>query len=284
MNSQHGERGRLFVVGTPIGNLQDITLRAVETLKDVAVVVAEDTRRTRALLSHLGISKKRLLAVDAHASDGRIAKVVAALLDGQDVALVTDAGMPSVSDPGATLVGAARAQGIAVEVVPGPSAVTTAAAVSGLVEGPFWFAGFLPRKGKKRREALERIRDTHDAVILFEAPSRLHTTLAELAKSQPTRNACVCRELTKLHEESQLGSLAELVEASILERGEFTLVLAPVQAAPAVETPEACIAEMDAMLEAGSSVRDIARELAERTGHSRRDLFQLALTRRGKDS
>jgi 16S rRNA (cytidine1402-2'-O)-methyltransferase len=284
MTSTHEGPGRLFVVGTPIGNLQDITLRAEATLKRVAVVVAEDTRRTRALLSHLGITKKRLLAVDAHATDARIAKVIDALQAGQDVALVTDAGMPSVSDPGAALVRAAREQGVAVEVVPGPSAVTTAAAVSGLVEGPFLFAGFLPRKGKKRREAITRIRQTHDAVILFEAPGRLRATLADLAKAQPSRAACVCRELTKLHEDSQLGTLAELADASILERGEFTLVLGPVLEAPTTETAEAVIPDMDAMLAAGLSVRDVARELAERTGHSRRDLFQLALTRRGKDT
>ena len=275
------ERGSLFVVGTPIGNLQDITLRAVETLKRVAVVAAEDTRRTRALLSHLGISNKQLVAVDAHADSTRIAKVVAALQEGRDVAVVTDAGMPGISDPGAELVRAARAEELAVHVIPGPSAVTAAVALSGLVDGPFLFLGFLPRKGKKRRDALIRIADTAVPAVLFEAPPRLRTTLSDLAESQPDRLASVCRELTKLHEESLQGTLASLAEEDLPERGEVTIVLGAFEAK--AESIDELIPEIDAMLEAGLSVRDVARELSAQRGHSRRKIFQLALTRRGKD-
>ncbi|MEZ4227219.1 MAG: 16S rRNA (cytidine(1402)-2'-O)-methyltransferase [Polyangiaceae bacterium] len=273
-------RGTLFIVGTPIGNLQDLTLRAVETLKQVAVVAAEDTRRTRALLSHLGCSGKRVLAVDAHASGARLEQLMAALEAGQDVALVTDAGMPSVSDPGSAALRLARERDIHVDVIPGPSAVTAAVALSGLVEGPFLFLAFLPRKGRKRRDALDRIAACADPVVLFEAPNRVAATLLELAQQQPERAACVCRELTKLHQEARHGSLRDLSEATGLDRGEITIVLGPAGDAEVPVADADLEPEIDSLLHDGHSVRDIAKMLSERTGRGRRELFQLTLARR----
>src|SRR5512142_3269247 len=193
--------GTLYVVGTPIGHLGDITRRAGETLKSVERVVAEDTRRTRALLSHLGIQGKPLQCVEAHAAAQRIQLVVERLLAGESIALVTDAGMPAISDPGARLIDEATRQGVHVQVVPGPSAVTAALALSGIVEGPFYFLGFLPRENKRRRAAMARLIQCPDAVVLFESPHRVSATLNELAAKQPARAAVVCRELTKVHEE-----------------------------------------------------------------------------------
>ncbi|HEU5073844.1 MAG TPA: 16S rRNA (cytidine(1402)-2'-O)-methyltransferase, partial [Polyangiaceae bacterium] len=179
--------GTLYLVGTPIGNLSDITLRAIETLKRVPRVAAEDTRRTRALLSHLGLGGKKLHSMNANTREHELTRLLDFLLEGDDMALVTDAGMPAISDPGAELVSAAAARDVAVVCIPGPSAVTTAAALSGLVSGPFLFLGFLPRKGKKRAQALARIEASSEPVILFESPLRTARTLADLAANLPNR-------------------------------------------------------------------------------------------------
>jgi 16S rRNA (cytidine1402-2'-O)-methyltransferase len=269
--------GALFVVATPIGNLGDLGQRTAQTLSQVDVVAAEDTRRTRALLSHLGIQGKRLVKVDAHAASRVIEKVVEDLLAGRNVAVVTDAGTPSVSDPGARLVRAAAEKGVAVVGIPGPSAVTTAAAVSGLVEGAFWFVGFLPRKGEKRRRLLARIAGFGDPIVLFEAPGRARTTLNDLATLDPTRCAVVCRELTKLHEQTLRGTLQDLA-ATVPDdlRGEVTIVLgrgAPLEP-DASEDVDRLIRERMA---AGASARDVASELSEVTGRSRRELYARVL-------
>ncbi|MCA9592493.1 MAG: 16S rRNA (cytidine(1402)-2'-O)-methyltransferase [Myxococcales bacterium] len=269
----------LFIVGTPIGNLSDVTLRAIETLKSVPRVYAEDTRRTRALLSHLGITKKTLVALDAHASTRAIEGALQLLLEGESAALVTDAGMPSVSDPGAALVREATARGIAVSVIPGPSAVTTAAALSGLVESSFWFVGFLPRRGGKRRELLERIAHCPDPVLLFEAPNRTAATLEDLAALCPERSAVVCRELTKLHEEARRGTVAELSKEPTW-RGEITLVLGVGGDAPVRVSETDIDARIDELLTSGSSAKDAARELARETGLSRRELYERVVARK----
>jgi len=271
----------LFVVGTPIGNLDDLTLRAAETLRHVPHVAAEDTRRTRALLSHLGVHGRALHTLDAHASDRVVAGVVARLVAGEDVALVTDAGMPAVSDPGARLVAAAAAAGVAVRVVPGPSALTAAVAVSGLVDGPFWFAGFLPRKGGKRRDVLERIARSSEPVVLFESPQRTAGALVDLAARQPARPAAVCRELTKVHETIERGALAELA-ARTEWRGEVVIVLGPGAPAPApacTDDAEVRVA-VRRRLARGESVREVAAALAAETGRPRRELYALAQAER----
>jgi 16S rRNA (cytidine1402-2'-O)-methyltransferase len=256
--------------------LGDLSSRATETLRAVAAVVAEDTRRTRALLSHLGVRGKAVIRLDAHGSEKTLARLVDRLTSGESMAVVTDAGTSSVSDPGAALVRGAAAAGVDVAVIPGASAVTAAIALSGLVEGPFLFVGFLPRKGEKRRKWLERIAATGEAVILFEAPHRTAETLRDLAALAPDRLACVAREMTKLHEETLRGSVSELARMDREYRGEVTIVLGPSDR----EGPEESIdVERLVMqrLQSGASAKDIATELATLTGQPRRALYALAV-------
>ncbi|MEO8875351.1 MAG: 16S rRNA (cytidine(1402)-2'-O)-methyltransferase, partial [Polyangiaceae bacterium] len=206
MSAEKSTTGQLFVVATPIGNLGDITQRALETLQAVEIIAAEDTRRTRGLLSHFAILGKTLVSLHAHSTENDVARVLENLIEGQDVALVTDAGTPIVSDPGSALVKAATAAGIRVIPIPGASAVLAALAASGLSENGFRFLGFLPRTGTARRDLIARAAETPEAVILFEAPSRVQDTLKDLAEIMPNRASCVARELTKIHEEFVRGS------------------------------------------------------------------------------
>ena len=273
----------LYVVGTPIGNLGDITVRAREALTSAQRVFAEDTRRTKALLAHLGISGKIVLRHDAHATPARIASLVSGIAVGEVVALVTDAGMPGVSDPGAALVRAAAEGGVRVVPIPGPSAVTAALAASGLVVGAFSFLGFLPRHGKKRRIALERIARSEEPVVIFEAPSRLAATLRELSVPEPGRPAALCRELTKMHEEVIHASLGELAELEREWLGEVTLVLGEAvgRAKADTEEPADIDAEIAKSLAKGAHPRDLSIELARRLGVPRRTAYQRVLAVRG---
>jgi 16S rRNA (cytidine1402-2'-O)-methyltransferase len=268
--------GKLYLVATPIGNLNDITLRALETLRNAATILAEDTRRTRALLTHFEI-KKPLANYDAHASPSAIEKFVERLLAGDDLALVTDAGTPSISDPGRALVAAAHARGVAVIPIPGVSAVTTAVAVSGLVDGPFLFLGFLPRTGRKRAEALRRIVSSPEPVVLFESPHRMARTLSDLAELLPERRAVICRELTKLYEEISRGTLRELAAPDTNFRGELTLVVdaaAETTESTSETAAEDLDAEIQARLAAGETTRDIVEALGTRAGGARRELYR----------
>lgn len=269
----------LYVVATPIGNLSDITLRAIETLKQVPELVAEDTRRSRVLLSHLGIVGKSLRCIDAHATANQIQAVVDMVSAGRSVALLTDAGTPSVSDPGSQLVRACRQAGLPVVPLPGPSAVTTAIAGSGLVEQGFWFVGFLPRKGPKRRNLLERIGAWPDAVVLFEAPQRAAQTLADLAARQPDRLLCVARELTKIYEEFITAPLRQWAEDRREFRGELTFILAPQSdhAQALKPSPEECESLARELLASGQSARDAAAELSQLAGLGKREAYQLLL-------
>jgi 16S rRNA (cytidine1402-2'-O)-methyltransferase len=274
--------GTLYLVATPIGNLADMTERAATTLRAVHHIAAEDTRRTRGLLSHLGITGKELHALDANASERAVAKIVTLLREGHAVAFVTDAGTPGVSDPGRALVNAAVAADVPVTSLPGASAVTTAVALSGLVAGPFLFLGFLPRQGSGRKELLERVAHETMPVVLFEAPHRIHETLLDLAADCAERQAALCRELTKLHEEVLRGSLREL---ALLERdwlGEIVLVLGEAAARPvAGSSDEELRASARALLEGGASVKAIAHHLAEATRRSRREVYALVLDVKG---
>jgi 16S rRNA (cytidine1402-2'-O)-methyltransferase len=268
--------GALYVVSTPIGNLGDITRRAAETLAAADCVAAEDTRRTRALLTYLGIGGKRLVKLDAHAGTRTVDELVHLIQNGESVALVTDAGTPSVSDPGTRLVRAMAASGILVVAIPGPSAVTAAVAVSGLVDGPFIFLGFLPRRGEKRKRWLRRVATSLEPLVLFEAPNRVRETLADLAAVAPERAACVGRELTKIHEELIRGTLSELAGRDITERGEFTIVIA------GNEEPEhADAADVDSLVEArldaGEASRAIVDEVSEISGMPRREVYARVL-------
>lgn len=271
--------GALLLVATPIGNLGDITRRAVEVLGAVDCVVAEDTRRSRALLSHLGIEKKPLRSLNAHGSEAAIAGIVGKMLEGQTIAYVTDAGTPSVSDPGQALASAAVAAGLIVSVLPGASAVTAAVALSGLVEGPFAFLAFLPRKGTSRQTALQRIVGSAEPTVIFESPHRLAQTFRDLAEIMPSRSVFVGRELTKLHEQCLRGTVEELACHAEEWRGELVVVFA---AQPHEEGQEPLIspvvvAALHAALECGASANRISRALATATGAPRRELYSLAL-------
>ena len=274
----------LYVVGTPIGNLGDISGRAREALGAASRILAEDTRRTKALLAHLGISGKAVQRYDAHATKQRILSLVAAIEEGRSVALVTDAGMPGVSDPGAELVRAAASDGVRIVPIPGPSAVTAALAASGLVGGPFIFLAFLPRQGKKRRTALERIARSEEPVVLFEAPSRLADTLRDLAGRDPMRKAALCRELTKVHEEVLVAPLGELAALEREWLGEVTLVIEASSSAAEREPDEPVDVdrEIATRLAKGESPRDLSIELARRLGVPRRSAYERILAVRGK--
>ena len=273
----------LYVVATPIGNLSDITLRAVETLRSVDRVVAEDTRRARALLSHLGISQKPLVCVEAHASAREVDAVVQRLSTGENVALLTDAGMPSVSDPGADLVTAAVRAGVAVVPIPGPSAVTAAVGVSGLVRGGFRFFGFLPRGGTARGEALATLVATREPVVFFEAPQRMAATLEELAALCPEREMCVAREMTKMHEEFARGRVRELAAAPREWLGEITVVLGVDEAAAAGEVTDAQVeARISEAVARGETAKTAATRIAAWSGRPRREIYARMLAATGK--
>lgn len=271
-------RGTLYVVATPLGHLGDLSLRAAELFRAVPVVAAEDTRRTRTLLSHLG-AHPRLISYHAHSKPGAAARILSILQEGQDVALVSDAGTPAVSDPGAALVSEVRSAGFPVVPLPGPSAVTVALSAAGLPADRYVFLGFLPRKGAERARWLTRIAGEELTTVLFEAPGRVGELLADLAATCGTaRRAVVARELTKLHEEFRPGTLAELAEsfnAAALPRGECTVVIEGAIREPA--QPQAKHAELAAkrLLAAGISRRETVGMLSELFGVGRNEAYRL---------
>ena len=275
--------GTLFVVATPLGNLEDASPRCRETLARAAVVYCEDTRRTGILLQHFGLSKP-LLTCNEQDERRRVDEVVERLRAGEDVALVSDAGTPLVSDPGYRLVREALAAGIAVTSVPGPSAVTAALAASGLPPHPFRFLGFLPRTSGARRAALEAVRDDPATLAAFEAPHRLVATLRDAIAVLGDRPACLARNLTKPHERWQRGLLSGIVAELDTERevrGEATLVLAGADSASVVTAS----AEEDAqaLLTAGTPPRAVQDLLVRRHGLAKRDAYALVLRLRDGD-
>ena len=277
----------LFVVATPLGNLDDLSPRAVQVLGAADALYAEDTRRSRVLLDHFGITR-RLDSLHEHNERERSAEVLAALGRGERVAILTDAGTPAVSDPGTVVVARAAAAGFRVSPVPGPSALTAALSVAGFDVGPdgVLFLGFLPVKGREREQAVARVAAHRGVVVIFEAPHRAAATLGELAAVAPDRAACAGRELTKLHEELRRGTLQELAAwAAAGLKGELTVVIAGLgPEAPAAVEPT----ELDAMimkcLAAGVSARDTATAVAALTAHPRREVYArcLALKPSGK--
>jgi len=282
--------GSLVLVATPIGNLGDLAPRAVATLRAADWIYAEDTRRTRALLSHCGIEAGgRLRALHAHNEEHGAAKIVELVTGGATVAYVSDAGMPAISDPGERLVRACADAGVAVSVVPGPSAVLGALALSGLPTVPFTFVGFLARKGRERTERVRAVAMSPVTTVLFEAPLRIAATLVDLAAvAGDARPAAVVRELTKLHESVVRGTLGELAVAAaagdIPAKGECVIVVggAPVVTEPS--DPEAAAARADTLLAGGLGARDAARALSDELGLSRRDAYDLVIARRGSSS
>ena len=275
-----GRAGRLLVVGTPIGNLGDLSPRAAEALRSADLIAAEDTRLAARLLAHLG-ARTRTISFNEHNTAARLPALLARLAEGAVVALTTDAGMPSVSDPGAALVAAARDAGHVVESVPGPSAVTTALSLAGVEATGFLFGGFLRgRSQATRRSALERLLHAAAAsgvpLLLFEAPHRVVRLLGELAAAAPDARVAVCRELTKRHEEVLIGRAAEVGASLREQRGEFTIVVsglkpATTDASPALDV-EGLVRAAGA---AGLSHRTLV-ELLRATGVPRREAYRLA--------
>jgi len=275
--------GTLYLVATPIGNLGDLSPRAVETLEAADFIAAEDTRVSLKLLNHFNI-KRPLVSYHEHNHVTAGQAILARLLAGESCALVTDAGTPAISDPGEPLVRLCAQNGVPVTAVPGCCAAVNALALSGLPTGRFTFEGFLSVNKKSRREHLESLRDERRTMIFHEAPHKLRATLADLsAVFGPSRRAALCRELTKLHEEVRRCTLGEAAAyyAENEPRGEYVLVVAGAEPAvsPAVTLEEGA-AQVLALTEAGTRLKDAAKEVAERTGLSKNDLYSAALRQR----
>jgi 16S rRNA (cytidine1402-2'-O)-methyltransferase len=273
-------RAALVLVATPIGNLGDLSPRAVEELRGADVIAAEDTRHTRRLLTHAEIpAGGRLRAVHAHNEQSEAERIVDLVRGGARVVYVSDAGTPGVSDPGERLVRACAEAGLTIEVVPGPSAVLAALVVSGLPTTPFVFEGFLARKGAARAERIAAMHAATATTVVLESAVRLGATLAELRdRLGPGRRAVVARELTKLHEEVLRGTLAELSDAIAAHprRGECVIVVAPAEPGAPVDDAEIRIA-LERALATGSSRRDAAAGVAAELGVARRRAYELAV-------
>jgi 16S rRNA (cytidine1402-2'-O)-methyltransferase len=276
--------GTLYLVATPIGNLEDITLRAIRVLREAAVVACEDTRRTRGLLAHLDIHTPTV-SLHEHNEAARIPEILGMLREGKSVAVTSDAGTPAVSDPGAALVAAAASAGFRVEPIPGPSAVTAAMSVAGFPAGTFAFVGFPPRRRSQRVRFLSALSALPVAIVMFEAPHRVRDTLADLETVFAGRRMLLARELTKVYEEILRGTPAE-VNASLAEtpRGEVTLVIEGASEPSITDTdskttapplsPKAFVSRLRAE---GVSRRDAARALAAAYGIPSREAYRLAL-------
>ncbi len=271
--------GTLYVVATPLGNLGDLSPRAADTLKRVSAVAAEDTRHSKPLLHHAG-SHAELISFHEHSSDRALERILRILAEGRDVALITDAGTPAISDPGVALVAAARERGVQVVTIPGPNAVAASVSVSGISGDRYLFLGFLPRKGSDRRRFLSTAAQSEWTVVMFEAPNRVTQLLADLAEvCGPERHVAVSRELTKVFEETRAGTLQELSEhyAEAPARGEVTVVLSGtgkqrVEEPPLPPDPGE---RAKALLAEGLSRKDVAHRLAEETGISRNTAYRL---------
>lgn len=275
------QSGKLYLVPTPLGNLGDMTVRAADLLRTCPHIVAEDTRRTIKLLAHLGAEGSRLTRLDANAMQADLERVARWLEGGSDVALVTDAGMPCVSDPGVAIVRLAIERGVPVEALPGPSAVTTAVALSGLVDGPFYFEGFLPRGKGELAAAVTELAKRSEPVVLFEAPHRMADALRAMADAMPERQAVIARELTKVHEEILRGALQELVLDEREWLGEITMVLGPWKREDN-EAPDddAVDARIDDELAKGTHTRTVAERVAAWSGRPKRDVYARVLERK----
>jgi 16S rRNA (cytidine1402-2'-O)-methyltransferase len=269
--------GILYIVATPIGNLEDITLRALRVLKEVAVVAAEDTRHTQILLSHYDIHTP-LTSYHEHNEKTKSQELVTRLARGQNVALVSDAGTPAISDPGFRLVVRAIRAGVRIIPVPGASALTAVLSASGLPTDRFVFEGFLPARKTQRRERLQTLRDETRTLIFFEAPHRLKDTLGDIRELLGNREAVLAREVSKIHEEFLRGPVSELVRAlgSGDIRGEVTLIISGSSGLPGV-SEDRLKAEILELKGKGFRVKEIAEVLGEKFGYPKKDIYRLAL-------
>jgi 16S rRNA (cytidine1402-2'-O)-methyltransferase len=275
--------GRLVVCATPIGNLGDVTLRVLEALKGADVVEAEDTRVTRKLFARYGIATP-LEPYHAKNLERRTPEVVARVASGKVVALVSDAGTPGVSDPGAHLVDACVEAGLAVEVLPGASAILAALVASGLPTHAFYFGGFLPRKAGERRRAVEALAGLDATLVFYESPRRTAATLATLAEVLPGRSGVVAREMTKLHEEVARGEVQELSAAFAARelKGEVVLLLGPPARGSKSKSPDEgdVRAQVDSAVTAGATRKDAVRDVAAKMGLPRNEVYRIAIGER----
>ena len=272
---------QLYIVSTPIGNLEDITYRAVRILREVNLIACEDTRTTRRLLDHYGIPT-RTVSYHEHNEQDRARELLEHLERGESIALVSDAGTPLLSDPGYRVVREAVEAGVAVEAIPGPSALLTALVASGLPTDQFHFAGFFPAKESQRIRLLESLRDEQATLIFYEAPHRILETLADLEAVLPEREIAVARELTKIHEEVLRGtpaSIRQTLSARDSIRGEFVVLVAKATKPPASETPVEEAVEL--LIHAGISRMDALKTVARERGLSKREIYRLVNGNRG---
>jgi 16S rRNA (cytidine1402-2'-O)-methyltransferase len=270
----------LYVVATPIGNLEDITLRALRVLSTVSLVACEDTRTTRRLLNAHGIKARRLVSYNEHNKKTRLPAILRALTS-NDVAVVSEAGTPTISDPGADLVARCAERGFPVVPVPGPSAIMTALVVSGISTRRFIYLGFLPRRKRDRAALLRRLAVLPETLVIYEAPHRLQKSLLELEQALGDRRIAVCREVTKLHEEVFRGTLSQAIEHFSAPRGEFTLVLEGAEASATAAEVDLDFA-LSRLRAQGISARDAVREVVDLTGASRREVYQRWLELQGR--
>lgn len=271
----------LYVVATPIGNLEDITLRALDVLRSVAVIACEDTRTTKKLLSRHGIETP-VVAFHAHSSAGEIARVADRLLEGADVAVVSDAGTPAISDPGELLVAAAIERGATVVPIPGASAMTAAVSASGLPTRFVLFLGFLPREDAEVREILGPLARSPYTLVLYESPRRVQATLQDLSRSLGDRRAMVARELTKKFETIERGRLSELVErfgGEVL--GEIVIVVGPAEISEVAVDANEVRSAVRAMLASGMRVNEVAKAIAVEHGMAKAEAYRIAVEEKG---
>lgn len=269
--------GKLYLVATPIGNLGDVSARALETLRTVGFVACEDTRHSRVLLDHFGISRDTV-SLPAFAEGQRAGRILDRVEQGEDCALVTDAGSPGISDPGERLVAEALERGLEVVPVPGPTALVAALSASGLPTGRFHFLGFLPRKGPERRAMLDEVAPLSATLVLYESPRRLAETLVDLQEAWGERRACVARELTKLHEEFVRAPLSELARRYAQEepRGEVVLVVEG-RTGSTRWSEEELLRALEAGLARGEKLKGLSTELARRAGWPGQEVYRLGL-------
>ena len=262
----------LYIVATPIGNLEDISLRALRTLREVKLIAAEDTRRTRKLLSTYNI-KTPTTSYHEHNKLAKLDYILDCLKEG-DVALVSDAGMPGISDPGYELIVAASQQGIPLVPIPGPSVVTTALVVSGLDTGQFRYLGYLLNKASARRRQLQSVAGDYATIVVFETPHRLPAALKDILAVLGDRRIAVCRELTKLHEEVFKGSVSQAIAHFTAPKGEFTLVIEGKREPEKPQLTEAIKKQLGEMRRSGVGAKEAVAKLAAETGLSRKELYQ----------
>ncbi len=270
------EKPTLFLVPTPIGNLKDITIRALEVLNSVDFIVCEDTRHSRKLLNHYGI-KKPLISYERFSEARKASEILKRLQEGKSIALVSDAGTPIISDPGSRLIARAREQGIRIEALPGPSALTAALSASGY-EPPFWFLGFFPRRKEKMEKAVLKMAASQDVVIFYESPRRVLKTLKMIRDRIPERQVCIAREISKVHEEYLTGTIREVVDrlADREVKGEITVLLEGTEENETMN-PETVRERAAGLLKEGYSRKDILRILSEESGFNRNVIYRMLI-------